>query len=87
MREISDEGDAAREYYATSLQDSLEDSWADQEAAERQRERMFNRYAMDRANGLTHEEAGDECRSLAEEFLKEYEAQIARYRKALGKAA
>ena len=85
MREINDYGEAMREYYGSTLHDALEDTWAEQERVEKQRERMFNTYCLDRANGMTHEEAGDECRSLAECFRKEYEEQLARYRKAMSK--
>jgi hypothetical protein len=76
-----DHGDMARSFYgATNDLDPLEED-------QRRRERYFNTYCRDRANGLTHDEAGDECLSFALEFKDEYERQIEQYEKALRKCA
>jgi hypothetical protein len=79
-----DHGDMARSFYgATNDLDPMEEEQIEQ----KRRERYFNTYCRDRANGLTHDEAGDECRSFALEFKDEYERQIEQYEKALRKCA
>jgi hypothetical protein len=77
-----DHGDMGSSFYGTEY-----DPHEESEIAQKQRERWFNIYCRDRANGLTHDEAGDECRSFALEFKDEYEKQIEQYEKALRSAA
>ena len=76
-----------REQAERDYQFRMADEWEEMQAEERRRERLFQAYCQDRANGLTHEEAADECRSLAEEFRVEYEAQMASYREAMRRVA
>jgi hypothetical protein len=76
-----DHGAMARSFYgATNDLDPIEEE-------QRRWERYFNTYCRDRANGLTHDEAGDECRSFALEFKDEYERQIELYEKAIRRVA
>jgi hypothetical protein len=73
--------DMGRDYYGpTNDLDPLEEE-------QRRWERYFNTYCRDRANGLTHDEAADECLSLALEFKDEYERQIELYEKAIRRVA
>lgn len=76
-----DYADMARAWYGTEY-----DPHEEAEAEQKRRDRYFQTYCRDRANGLTHEEAGDECRSLALEFKDEYERQVEQYEKWLKSA-